>query len=83
MAHVSMRSGATHLPTFDGSDIPCLAYLLFIHTLAAIAAISSSDLLGVELTYNSVDADRFFDYQRHLNSQIYNYSMAQKANHLS
>ena len=48
MAHVSMRSGATHLPTFDGSDIPCLAP---VYTLAAIAAISSEDLLGVDIQF--------------------------------
>ena len=32
--------------------------------ISAIAAISSEGLLGVELTYNSVDADKFFDFIR-------------------
>ena len=30
--------------------------------ISAIAAISSEGLLGVELTYNSVDSDKFFDF---------------------
>ena len=32
--------------------------------ISAIAAISSDGLLSVELTYNSVDSDKFFDFIR-------------------
>ena len=45
-----------------------MAFLVYTRTLArgkrisAIAAISSEGWLGVELTYNSVDSDKFFDF---------------------
>ena len=45
---IDETAGATRVPTFDGSDIACLAFPRF----------------SVELTYNCVDSDKFFDFIR-------------------